>query len=137
MSLPSGLPEEISDGEPLARFLTSSGHFNSTVVKPSAFMPNATDGKTSVFRHGAEPRGDLVAIGRAEVAKEGSLHGAAILSAGIVRTARLEVEAVEPPPRHADITGWPWLKEDREFAKAERKEIAIVLAQNAQLLKFA
>jgi hypothetical protein len=136
MSLPSGLPEEIADEEPLARFLKCSGHFNSTVVKPAAFMPSPKDGKTSVFRHGAEPREVLEAIGRAEVAKDGSLHGAAILTAGSVRAAGLEVEAVEPPPRHADITGWPWLEADREFGKARRKEIALVLVQNARRLMF-
>ena len=40
MSLPSGLPEHVSDDEDLARFLTSSNHFNSTAVRLAAFMPN-------------------------------------------------------------------------------------------------
>jgi hypothetical protein len=137
MDLPSGLPEQVEDEESLARFLTSSGHFNASGVKPAAFLPNPVDGKTSVFRHGAEPRKVLEAIGRAEVAQGRSLHGAGIISAGSVRAAHLEVEAVEPPPRHADVTGWPWHKGDREFAKAEQKEIALVLAQMAQCVRFA
>jgi hypothetical protein len=54
--LPSGLSEAIEDDENLARFLTSSSQFNAVMVKPSAFLPNPTDGETSVFRHGSEPR---------------------------------------------------------------------------------
>ncbi len=136
MTLPSGLPEEVADEESLARFLTSSGHFNASGVKPAAFLPNPADGRTSVFRHGAEPREALESIGRTEVGQVRSVHGAGIITAGSVRAAHLEVEAVEPPPRHADITDWPWHKEDREFAKAERKEIALLLAQKTWCVKF-
>jgi hypothetical protein len=137
MPLPSGLPEHVANQEPLARFLTSSGHFNASIVKPSAFLPNPNDGKTSVFRHDAEPRDALAAIGRNEVAQDRSLHGAAIITAAEVRAVKLEVTAVEPPSRHADIEGWPWMQNDREFGKAQSKEIALVLAQKAQLLKFS
>jgi hypothetical protein len=136
MPLPSGLPDDVANEEPLARFLTSSGHFNASVVKPSAFLPNPNDGKTSVFRHDAEPRDSLEAIGRNKVAQDRSLHGAAIITAAEVRAATLEVTAAEPPPRHADIEGWPWLQNDREFGKAKSKEMALVLAQKARLLKF-
>lgn len=106
MPLPSGLPEHVANEEPLARFLTSSSHYNASVVKPSAFLPNPRDGKTSVFRHDAEPRAALEAIGRNEVAQDRSLHGAAIITAAEVRAAKLEVTAAEPPSRHADIEGW-------------------------------
>lgn len=136
MPLPSGLPDHVADQEPLARFLTSSSHFNTSFVKPSAFLPNSNDGKTSVFRHDAEPRDVLEDIGRNEVAQGRSLHGAAVITAAEVRAAKLEVSAAEPPPRHADIEGWPWMQGDREFGKAESKEKALVLAQKAQLLKF-
>jgi hypothetical protein len=137
MPLPSGLPERVADEEPLARFLTSSGHFNATGVRHAAFLPNPRDGKTSVFRHGAEPRENLELIGNAEVAQGRTLHGAGIIAASEVRATQLDVEAIEPPDRHADITGWPWLEGDREFAKAGRKEIALVLAQKARLIRFA
>jgi hypothetical protein len=56
--LASGLPEIVADDEDLARFLTSSNHFNVRMVKPAAFLPSSDD-ETSVFRHGAEPRADL------------------------------------------------------------------------------
>jgi hypothetical protein len=137
MSLPSGLPEQVAGGEPLARFLTSSGHFNASGVKPVAFLPNPNDGKTSVFRHGAEPRSNLEAIGHKEVARGRSLHGAGIVAASEVRSVKLEIEACEPPARHANIAGWPWLENDREFGKSESKERAVLLAQKAQLVRFA
>lgn len=131
MSLPSGLPEHVSDGEDLARFLTSSGHYNTTAVKPAAFMPNPRNRETSVFRHGAEPLESLKAIAQAEVGAERRIHGAAIVKAGIVREAQLEVRAKEPPPRHADITGWPWTADDPVLMKAEHKQLAVVIAQKA------
>jgi hypothetical protein len=131
MSLPSGLPDHVSDGEDLARFLTSSGHYNSTAVKPAAFMPNPRNRETSVFRHGTEPLESLKAIAQAEVGAERRIHGAAIVKAGIVREAQLEVCAKEPPPRHADITGWPWATDDPALVKAEHKQLAVVIAQKA------
>jgi len=67
MTLPSGLPEHVGCDEDVARFLTSSGHYNASAVKPAAFMPNPRNGETSVFRHGAEPMDDLKAIARTDV----------------------------------------------------------------------
>ncbi|MCX6874864.1 MAG: hypothetical protein NTW21_13810 [Verrucomicrobia bacterium] len=130
MTLPSGLPEHVGDGEDLARFLTSSGHFTASAVKPAAFMPNPHNGETSVFRHGARPLADLQAIGQREMGAR-SLHGAAIVKAGVVREVDLELRAGEPPPRHADIIGWLWQNQDPEYGKAERKEQAALIAQQA------
>lgn len=131
MSLPSGLPEEIEGDEDIARFLTSSSHYNSIAVKPVAFLPNPKNGETSVFRHGAEPLDELKAIAQKEVGQERKIHGAAIVKAEVICEAGVEVIAKEPPPRHADIIGWPWKKEDRAFGKAEQKEIAAFIAQRA------
>ena len=136
MSLPSGLPEEVGDVEPLARFLTSSGHFNNSKVKQAAFLPNPKDGRTSVFRHGVEQKSELEAIGHQEIAGNRNLYGAGVVKASDVRAVNLEVEALEPPPRHADIIDWPWIKDDREFGKARRKEMAILLAQKSVLVRF-
>ena len=72
MSLSSGLPEHVGDGEDVARFLTSSGHYNPTAVKLAAFMPNPRNGETSVFRHGAETLEALKGIAQAEVGAAGS-----------------------------------------------------------------
>lgn len=137
MSLPSGLPEEVADEESLARFLLFSGHFNRSHVKQSAFLPNPKDGRTSVFRHGAEPKNALEAIGQLEISSERNLYGAGIIKASDVRAVELEVKAAEPPPRHADIFDWPWMKDDREFGKAQRKEMAILLAQRSVLVRFS
>jgi hypothetical protein len=61
--------------------------------------------------------------------------GAAIVRAGDVRAVLLEVLADEPPPRHAAIRGWPWLDDDPDLRKAERKERAAQIASKAILLR--
>jgi hypothetical protein len=131
MPLPSGLPEHVADAEDLARFLTSSGHYNASAVKPAAFMPNPQNGETSVFRHGPEPMEDLKLIAQAAVGVGRKIHGAAIVKAIDVREATLDIQACEPPPRHADIVGWEWLQQDPDFGKAKQKEIAALIAQKA------
>jgi hypothetical protein len=133
--LPSGLPEIVADEEDLARFLTSRGHFNSKVVKPSAFMPEIEDRETSVFRHGSEPRETLWAIGDEHAAQGRTIYGAGIIKARSVREIRLDVFPDEPPPRHAAIRGWPWTENDPDLRKAEHKEFAVLLASNAELFK--
>ena len=133
-TLPSGLSEDVRDDEDLARFLTSSSQFNALMVKPSAFLPSPRDGETSVFRHGSEPREALWQIGTDHVVHR-TLHGAAIVKTRHVRAARLEVVAQEPPPRHANIVGWPSLAPDPEMGKAERKERAALIAQHAEVVR--
>jgi hypothetical protein len=131
MSLPSGLPKHVADGEDLARFLTSSSHYNASAARPAAFMPNPKNGETSVFRHGPEPFEELKSIAQAEVGADRHIHGAAIVKASVIREAKLEVRAKEPPPRHADIIDWPWSKDDPDYGKAEQKELAALIAQKA------
>ena len=128
--LPSGLPDQIDDSEDLARFLTQSSQFNSTVVKPSAFLPNPKDQETSASRHGVEPAETLWDLGR-QAAGARRLYGAAVLKSRVVRETRLEVVPDEPPLRHAVIRNWPWVAEDRELQKAMQKELALVLASAA------
>src|SRR5690242_3781739 len=107
-TLPSGLSDSIPDDEDLARFLTQSSQFTTTLVKPAAFLPNPKDHQTSVSRHGPEPRVDLWMLGLSAAGTR-TLYAAAIFKAQTVRAAQLEVEADEPPPRHAVITRWPWI----------------------------
>lgn len=133
-TLPSGLPESVGDAEDLARFLTSSGQFNTRMVKPVAFLPNPANRETSVFRHGSEPRAALLDIAAGHLPGDRTLHGAAICKALHVRAVGLEVIAEEPPLRHANIVGWPWSEADPELAKAHRKELAAFIAQNAELI---
>lgn len=133
--LPSGLDEIVADEEDLARFLTSSKQFNAVMVKPSAFLPNPKDGKKSVFRHGSHPREFLWRTWDEYVMGAGTLHGAAIVKAKHVRSALLDVVAEEPPPRHADIVGWPRSQSDHDMEKAEQIERATLIAQHAELIR--
>jgi hypothetical protein len=132
--LASGLPDVVDDDEELARYLTSRGQYSSNGVKQAAFIPNR-NGETSVFRHGAQPREALWRIADDYVIVDQTLHGAAIVRARYIRAAQLEVEASEPPPRHADIVGWPQAGADPELVKARRKELALLIAQRASLIR--
>jgi len=132
--LASGLLDFIEDDEDLARFLMSSSHFNATMAKPAAFLPSPSDRESSVIRHGSEPRAELWIIGARDVAGGRTIRGAAIVKAGDVRSAKLQVTAAEPPPRHAAITGWPWLANDPELQKAQQKERAAEVAGKAILV---
>ncbi len=132
--LPSGLSEVIGDDEDLARFLTSSSHFNSQMAKPAAFLPHPQDRETSIFRHGNTPLDGLREIGLRYVAGNRTLHGAAIFKAHHVRAAQLDVVADEPPPRHAVIRNWPWFESDPELQKAKQKEMATVISSKAKLV---
>jgi hypothetical protein len=130
--LPSGLPELVGDEEDLARFLPSSGQFNTLMAKPAAFLPSQKDRETSVFRHGSEPRDALWGLWDQHVAANRRLHGAAIVKAIDIRAALLDVVAAEPPPRHAAIRNWPWLAHDLEGQKAQQKRLASLLASKAR-----
>lgn len=130
--LPSGLAEHVSDDEPLARFLTSRSHYSSNGLKVGAFLPNPKDNETSVFRHGKEPRDQLWRIA-GEAMGSRAVHGAAIVSASVVRGVGLELKAHEPPPRHANIVGWP-SSADVLLNRGHAKEFALRLAAKAELV---
>lgn len=134
-ALCSGLAEIVDGEEHLARFLTSSSQFNSMGAKPSAFLPNPRSGETSVFRHGSQPSESLWRIGAEHAAGVRTLHGAAIVKARHIRSAQLDVVAKEPPPRHANIVGWPWSQTDPEMAKAEQRERALLIVQHAEVVR--
>ena len=137
--LPSGLPEDVSDEEKLARFLTQSNQFNTVMAKPAAFLPNPTDRETSVSRYDGDSK-RLWEMGQFAAGAR-NLYGAAILKARDVRLAHLKARDVssaqlavvsdEPPPYHAVIQGWPWNESDPELQKARQKELAALLASAA------
>lgn len=133
--LASGLPETVDSAEDLARFLTQSGHYSGGRVRPGAFLPSPKDRATSVSRHGREPIATLHQLGLA-AARDRSLHGAAIIKAREVRDAGLDVDADEPPERHALIRGWPWVDNDRQLEKAQQKEKALQLAATSEVILF-
>lgn len=134
-SLPSGLPTVVLDQEKLTRFLTSSSHYNARMAKPAAYLPNPKNGETSVFRTDGGSLAELWLIADTYIPQARSVHGAAVFSARAVREALLNVIAQEPPPRHANIVGWPSSDSDPELAKAERLKCAQLLAARAELIK--
>ena len=133
--LPSGLPDYVVDPERLSRFLTSDSQFNSAMAKPSAFMPGPSDAKTSVFRQCPDPREALWETADREIGTDRRVRAAALLTASAVRQAKLDVVSHEPPPRHANIIGWPNAVNDAESTRAQRKEFALLLAQAATLVR--
>lgn len=128
----SGLPNHVADDEELARILRSSSHFNTLGAKASAFMP-ARDGMTSVIRHGSEPREQLWRLAQDTLGADISVHGAAILRVKKVREQDLDVLPEEPPPRHANIVGWP-MSADPELQRAQQREIALVIAAGSTVI---
>lgn len=132
--MPSGLPEQIDDGEDIARFLTQSSHFTSDQVKPAAFLPSSRDQETSVSRHGKDPVERLKTLGKL-AASERALYGAALLKAIGVRGSSLSVSADEPPDYHAVIRNWP-VDDDPALQKAKQKELALQLASLSELFLF-
>lgn len=138
--LESGLPEQVADGEMLARFLTQKDHFGtskqppaSLLVRASAFMPYPKYKNTSVFR---EKRNvpELQQIWDEGNTSGRSLKGIAFLLAGDVRRARLDVTPEEPPPAHANIGKWPWFENDPRMQKSEQLEMASQLAAAADVI---
>lgn len=101
-------------------------------MKPAAFLP-ANDGTTSVIRHGTEPREELWEVAERVLGDGVRFHGAAVCRAGAIRLEGLNVVADEPPPRHANVIGWP-VDADPEMQKARRKEIALVIAAQSMLV---
>lgn len=94
-----------------ARFLFQSGHFSaqSARVKSYAFEPARHDHRTSVFRIDRLSERQVWMLGQLYVAdalaKE--VLARADVSVAQIRSVGLAVDAAEPPPRHANITGWP------------------------------
>lgn len=130
--LPSGLPDIVGDAESLARFLTQSSHFTTVAVKPAALMP-APDGRKSVVRHDGKPPESLWDLSRTYLGADARVYGAAICVAADVRRAGLDVIAAEPPPRHANIVGWPVATDPAE-QKARQKELALVIASQCVIV---
>lgn len=132
-TLPSGLPEVVSDSEDLSRFLTQSNHFNSVMAKPAAFLPNPKYRNTSVFRCGTDSE-RLRQIWQETTDGQRSLKAAAVFKAIEVTNVGLSAIASEPPAAHANLESWPWLENDPELQKARQLELAAQLARASTLM---
>lgn len=90
-------------------------------------MPNR-NGEVSVFRVAGLNETEIWTIG-GDVARSvaRNLHGRAEIEARAVRQKDLDVVPAEPPPRHANIVGWP------DNDKSRQKILALELAGVATL----
>jgi len=68
-------------------------------------MPNR--GEVSVFRTSGLGASAIWEIGTKMKPMARTLHGRAEIRARAVRQKALDVMSAEPPPRHANIIGWP------------------------------
>lgn len=113
--LPSGLPEEVSDDELVARFARhDSKYFKRAPFRPKRdlFMPPKDSTVLSVSRVSNKPDAIIREIGEHVVSKAGDrLYGWATLLVKDVRAIRsLGVVSDEPDDQHhfhAHITGFP------------------------------
>ena len=109
--------------EHISRFIFSSGHFSTqhNRVKHNAFMPVPNDG-TSVFRTSSLSEPEVWSIGQAiSTQRDQQLHARGDLFARQIFALSLGLEPSEPPPRHANITGWP---QEKDKVKLKAMEVA-------------
>ena len=131
MSLPSGLPIEVMDAEPLARFIRQRSLYKPSTLqaKGDLFMPPRGATMLSVSRVGNLSNGAINELGTRVVQQAGNtLKGWCILEAGRVRAIRkFGVEADEPDDQHfyhAHITDFPVDKSELMEAADDLAEIA-------------
>lgn len=133
MTLPSGLPENVLEDEPMARFLRSSSHVAKSTgrIKYGAYLP-APDDDTSVFRREGLDDVELKKLG-AEYVPNSVKHGSALILAKVIIDEGLQLIADDEPPRHANIRGWPTL-DDPDLQKNKRRLKAAALAEESKWL---
>jgi len=119
----------IGANENLSRFIFSTKHFSRQPlrVKAEAYMPS--QGQVSVFRVDGLIATQIWEIGD-EIAekRDRTLYARGDIKAREVGRSGLDILPAEPPPRHANIVGWP------ENDKPRQKLIALQLAAVATLV---
>jgi hypothetical protein len=135
--LPSGLPEDVGDAEEVVRFLTASNHYRSNPARRvyyAAYLPNPADWETSVFRRDGFDAARMWV--EADQVLSRRAIGVGLCTAAEIRKAEIEVVAMEPPPRHANLTRWPMTgdADDPDLRKARHREIALAIATAATLV---
>lgn len=134
MTLPSGLPVEVADAEPLARFIRQKSQYKPSTLQARGdlFMPPRGATELSVSRVGTLSTPAIEELGRHVVQQAGhTLKGWCTLETKRVRSIRkFGVVSDEPDDRHhyhAHITGFP-------VDKSELMEAADDLAEAASLV---
>ena len=134
---PHNTETAIGDDEKLARYIFSARHFSREKlrVKAEAFMPSR--GEVSVFRIDGLGENAIWEIGN-DVARKRvqTLYARGDTRTNDIRSIRvddpmkttLDVVPHEPPPRHANIVGWP------ENDKPRQKVLALQVAATAKLI---
>ena len=124
-ALRTSLPPDPTPDEVATRYLHQEGHFaaSSGRVKPRAFHPAREDHKTSVFRIAGLSERKVWLLGdlRVTAALKRKILARADVLVTHVQSVGLQVQPDEPPPRHANITGWAsekdrWMSEAQELA---------------------
>lgn len=117
----------VDKSEPIVHYLYSRGEFGGERVKKNGFLPYPGR-ELSVFR--------IIGLNKTEVIelslnarKDKRPKAYATLVANDVYNTNLALEPDNNPIRHANIVGWPNLKEDQI-------ELAIVLALSSKLNKL-
>jgi hypothetical protein len=119
----------IGASEILSRYIFSTRYFsrNPPRVKAEAYMPSR--GEVSVFRIDGLSETAIWEIG-SDVARkrDRTLYARGDTKASDVMRLGLDIRPNEPPPRHADLVGWP------ENDKPRQKLIALQVAAVATLV---
>ncbi|MBX3475942.1 MAG: hypothetical protein KF754_16350 [Planctomycetes bacterium] len=134
MTLPSGLPVDVADSEPLARFIRQKSQYKPSTMQARGdlFMPPRGATELSVSRVGTLSVPAIEELGRHVVQQAGNtLKGWCMLETKRVRSIRkFGVVSDEPDGKHfyhAHITGFP-------VDKSELMEAADDLAEAASLV---
>jgi len=120
----------VDPNEELARFAVEKSYYRAdNTIRPNAYMPDQ-EKAVSVFRQVGLSEGEIWELGATHVARPRNkqLLGRAVIIVREVLSQELNVESVEPPPRHANILGWP---DEHE----KQKEKALELAARATFVR--
>lgn len=119
----------VQPSEILSRYIFAESLYNALEQRIiyTAFMPRSDDLCISVFRTSGLNESDIWTIGEGvgQQAKR-TLHGRGDIAAIEVKKQKLNIDADNNPPRHANIVGWPQEKHKRQL-------IAQTLASSAIL----
>jgi hypothetical protein len=122
----TNLDSEPNLAEPIARYLFEKGHYSSekAEVKYRAWMPPKNKLK-SVYRIVGLSEAEIWQIGKEQVEPEIGHSILARADVGVRAIVELGLQIVpsEPPPRHANVTGWP---DQKEAQMSKAQELAAV-----------
>ena len=124
------LSDTVHQREQLTRFLKTKRQIKRSTNKPAkeALIPRKGETELSVFRTDELTLDEIWSIGDSIIqGTEHRIHGGANLIAEQVLELGLGLRADNEPPRHANITGFP-------MEKFERQDIANELAEVATLV---